>query len=403
MRTSVLVPLLIGTASILAACSGSQPSLSLPAEGLASQQSLGRNSYQILHPFGRSAEDGAHPAADLIDVNGTLYGTTVSGGSHGAGTVFSITASGQETVLHSFGSSGDGAKPSARLLNVNGTLYGTTSLGGKNYSGTVFSITLGGAEKVLHSFDSSYQYGHGNGGSIPEAGLTNVKGTLYGTTAQGGAYPCNSAEFCGTVYSITTNSKFKVLHSFGKGPNEGAFPQADLLNLGGTLYGTTMLGGNHDAGVVFSITTAGEEHTVYSFGTNANDSSNPVAPLVDVQGTLYGTTSGGVAGGMVFSVTTDGTERVLHRFGGSDGSQPLAGLKNVKGVLYGTTAMGGANNLGTVFRITKSGKETVLHSFASGGGQQPRAGLAAIGGTLYGTTNGGRSGNSYGNVFSLTP
>ena len=56
--------------------------------------------------------DGANPAAPLIDVNGTLYGTTSSGGTHKAGTVFSITPSGTLTVLHSFkGGSGDGYGP----------------------------------------------------------------------------------------------------------------------------------------------------------------------------------------------------------------------------------------------------------------------------------------------------
>ncbi len=47
----------------------------------------------------------------------------------------------------------------ARLLNVNGTLYGTTSYGGVMvgyYSvGTVFSVTPSGTEKILHSFKVS--------------------------------------------------------------------------------------------------------------------------------------------------------------------------------------------------------------------------------------------------------
>ncbi|MGA8326822.1 MAG: choice-of-anchor tandem repeat GloVer-containing protein, partial [Candidatus Cybelea sp.] len=56
------------------------------------------------------------------------------------GTVFSVTTSGTETVLHSFGGSGDGAHPDASLLNVNGTLYGTTGGGGAHGDGTVFSL-----------------------------------------------------------------------------------------------------------------------------------------------------------------------------------------------------------------------------------------------------------------------
>jgi uncharacterized repeat protein (TIGR03803 family) len=400
----------IATAILLAGCAGSQPPLTLSSQGLSAQQLLGRQTYHILHPFGRSAGDGTFPKADLIDIKGTLYGTTVTGGSELYGTVFSITPSGQETVLHSFGSPGDGVNPTSRLLYVNGILYGTTSLGGKNGGGTVFSLTLDGTEKVLHNFESTYSPPE-KYGAIPEAGLTNVNGTLYGTTSAGGANPCDEYNFCGTVFSITTSGQFKVLHSFGQAHHDdGAFPYAPLLNVGGVLYGTTSAGGKYadSSGTVFSITTTGEEHTVYSFGRNANDGAAPMSGLIDVAGKLYGTTMLGGSGpgsygdGSVFAVTTDGVETMLFSFNGSDGSQPVADLKNVKGVLYGTTTMGGAHNLGTVFRITRSDKERVLHSFGNGTGTQPRAGLVPVNGTLYGTTYGDGP-HSLGNVYTLTP
>jgi hypothetical protein len=43
-------------------------------------------------------------------------------------------------------------------------------------------------EKVLYRFES------GSDGAYPAAGLSDVKGTLYGTTAQGGN---------GTVFALT--------------------------------------------------------------------------------------------------------------------------------------------------------------------------------------------------------
>jgi uncharacterized repeat protein (TIGR03803 family) len=99
-------------------------------------------------------------------------------------------------VLHSFGNGTDGSKPSAGLIDVQGTLYGTTRSGGGSPSctsgcGTVFSVTTGGTENVLHSF------GDGTDGAQPFAGLVDVKGTLYGTTAQGGTYGY------GTVFALT--------------------------------------------------------------------------------------------------------------------------------------------------------------------------------------------------------
>ena len=106
----------------------------------------------MIHSFGNGT-DGITPSAGLIDVRGTLYGTTIAGGASGAGTVFSITPSGKEKVLYSFGKGTDGAGPAASLIDVNGTLYGTTQYGG-TYScdsggscGTIFSITPSGTEK----------------------------------------------------------------------------------------------------------------------------------------------------------------------------------------------------------------------------------------------------------------
>jgi uncharacterized repeat protein (TIGR03803 family) len=95
---------------------------------------------KVLHSFG-SGTDGADPEAALIDVGGTLYGTTSEGGAYGLGTVFGITTAGMEKTLHSFGSGTDGSYPEAGLIDAKGTLYGTTSHGGANGKGSVFALT----------------------------------------------------------------------------------------------------------------------------------------------------------------------------------------------------------------------------------------------------------------------
>jgi uncharacterized repeat protein (TIGR03803 family) len=309
----------------------------------------------VLHSFGGSG-DGLHPVAGLINVNGTLYGTTSNGGASGVGTVFEIKKSGKETVLHSFGGTsdgdGDGAGPYAGLLNVDGTLYGTTIGGGGDF-GTVFAITKSGAETVLHSF------GAPGDGAEPVASLISVNGTLYGTTEYGGAYGYGSYGF-GTVFEIKKSGAETVLHSFPSGSADGTQPLAGLLNVGGTLYGTASEGGaNCDGsggcGMVFKITTSGTETVFYSFkgDKSSNDGYYPVAGLVNVNGTLYGTTlAGGANGdGTVFAITKSGKETVLHSFkGGSDGSAP-EGLVQLDGALYGTTDSGGAYGDGTVFSL----------------------------------------------------
>jgi uncharacterized repeat protein (TIGR03803 family) len=393
MKFSNLVAGVCATA-MLVGCGGSHSVSALVPQASTSQRSSMNQAYHVVHPFGRSVKDGKNPAADLINVKGVLYGTTYQGGSHGDGTVFSITTGGNETVLHTFDGS-DGYHPVGKLLNVNGTLYGTTSGGGPNGGGTVFSLTLSGDEHTIHGFPV-YE-------GSPLAGVINVGGTLYGTTGGLDGY-----YYCGEVFSLATTKKFKVLHRFGYG-STGCSPQATLLNVGGILYGTAVRGGKYGGGTVFSISTDGSFKTIYNFGENGSDGTKPQSALINVQGTLFGTTyEGGASGnGTIFSITTSGTENVAYSFNGGDGGGCLAGLTNVKGVIYGTTSSGGANKLGTVFKFTKNGTLTVVHSFAQGEGLSPRAGVIAVDGTLYGTTYGQTVGNhikrSFGNVFSLAP
>jgi len=358
--------------------------------------------YETLHSFG-SGSDGAEPVAGLIDVNGTLYGTTDFGGAHNAGTVYDISKSGGETVLHSFRGrhEGDGAYPQAGLRLVNGKLYGTTWLGGDYNHGTVYSIGAFGAETVVHSFDP----GSGDG-SNPVASLRDVNGTIYGTTLNGGN--TGGGNSGGTVYSITPTGTESVLYTFGGG-YDGTNPEAGLRDVSGTLYGTTSLGGDFGDGTVYSITTSGTETVLHSFGLHS-DGAWPWAGLRDMNGRLYGTTLyGGVYGaGTVYSITASGKETVVHSFGsgygsGSDGANPQASLRDVNGTLYGTTSNGGAHGGGTIYSITVSGTEKVLYSFGSASdGKTPKANLLEVGGTLYGTTSlGGAHGR--GTVFSFIP
>ncbi|MGA8535344.1 MAG: choice-of-anchor tandem repeat GloVer-containing protein [Candidatus Tumulicola sp.] len=348
----------------------------------------------VLYRFAGGPSDGTAPVAGLISVSGTLYGTTAGGGAHGNGTVFKVTTAGKEKVLYSFAGGTDGANPCATLTNVNGTLYGTTRQGGANDFGTVFQVTTSGVESVIHRF------GGGTDGKEPLASLLNVNGTLYGTTYFGGA---NSE---GSVFSVTTSGTESVLYSFGGSSGDGDFPEAGLINLNGTLFGTTYQGGSRNRGTMFSVTTSGTESVLYSFGGNP-DGQNPHAGLTaDINGTLYGTTAGGGANnqGTVFSIAYHPpTETVLHSFGGSgDGSTPYGPLLGVSGTLYGTTLSGGASSSGTVYSITHSGTESVLHAFAgSPDGQNPYAGLTNVNGTLYGTTVIGGAYNG-GAVYSIT-
>ncbi|MGA7200606.1 MAG: choice-of-anchor tandem repeat GloVer-containing protein [Candidatus Cybelea sp.] len=378
--------------------------IGLPTDAVAHRVGAALSSYRVLYSFGATSKDGLRPDASLIDVNGTLYGPTWYGGKYDKGTVFSFNTAGVERVVYSFGSSDDGESPDASLIDVNGTLYGTTYYGGAYLTdeggrGTVFNLTTTGRERVLHSF------GSGSDGVTPQASLIEMHGKLYGTTAVGG--PAN----WGTVFSISKVGTERALYSFTG--FSGGIPEAALIDVTGTLYGTTAFGGAYGEagggdGTVFSVTKTGTEQVLHSFGNGA-DGIEPAANLIDVKGTLYGTTLSGGAydsgggGGTVFSISTTGLERVLHNFGnGSDGEFPSANLLNVNGTLYGTTYAGGAHHDdGTVFSISTTGEEHVLHSFdGHHDGEEPSAGLIDVKGTLYGTTYAGGT-YGYGTVFAL--
>ena len=104
----------------------------------------------MLYAFVGGQNDGALAASVIQGSDGNFYGTTQYGGPGNAGTVFKVTPTGTESVLHSFAGGSDGALPQLPLTQgSDGNLYGTTPYGGKNGDGVVFRVTPAGVETVL--------------------------------------------------------------------------------------------------------------------------------------------------------------------------------------------------------------------------------------------------------------
>jgi uncharacterized repeat protein (TIGR03803 family) len=300
-----------------------------------------------------SCADGEKPLGSLIqDSSGNFYGTTTAGTTYGYGAVFELTTADKAIVLWTFTGGADGGHPVGGLVrDSKGNLYGTTEQGGTDGYGTVFEVSAG-SEKVLHNFTD------GADGGEPVAGLIlGSNGYLYGTTYYGGKTDD------GTVFEVTPAGKETVLHSFANDP-DGQGPYAALIqDTKGNLYGTTLGGGRWSYGTLFEVTAAGKETVLYSFCSLSGcpDGATPYTTLVrDAKGNFYGTTSGGGDGwGIIFEVTAAGKENTLYNFtGGADGANPTAGLvSDGKGNGYGTTD-GGGNAFGnegdgTVFKISK--------------------------------------------------
>ena len=367
--------------------------------------------YSVLYSFTGYPNDGQSSSAGLIrDSAGNLYGTTMAGGTNGAGVVFKFVPNGPETVLHSFaGYPNDGASPAAGLVaDKNGNLYGTTSSGGANNYGAVFELSPGGTVTLLHSFAK-----YPSDGSNPVAGLIrDGKGNLYGTTQAGGSNCPNGG--CGTIFKVGPAGQESLLYSFAGG-SDGAVPYAGLTeDRNHNFYGTTESGGGAGCGgagcgTIFELTSAGSEKILHAFAGPPSDGATPRAGLVsDRAGNSYGTTQGGGTGsctggcGTVYKLAANGTETVLYSFaGGSDGSYSDSALViDRRGTLFGTTYEGGGTGCGgvgcgTAFELSSGSAETVLHSFggAPGDGATPLAGLVPYEGSFFGTTSIGGTGS----------
>ena len=333
------------------------------------------SNYRILHQFtpltsvqgsGQhpANSDGASPRGGLYCLGNTLFGTTSQGGVNENGTLFSLDLGGSNLVtLYSFIGPTQSWQsldsPIGDLVPVGGTFYGATSLGYDSL-GRAYGIDTNGNFNPVYSFTDRIANGEG-----PTGGLALLGNTLYGMTVLGGT------QGNGNIISVNTNgSAFAELYSFptyswdsaiAVGTNfSGYNPVGQLVAVSGKLFGMTEYGGINGGGTLFSINPDGSGFTVlHAFaapGTvNPNvDGSNPLADLIAVGATLYGSTpSGGTNGnGIVFSINTDGTQfTVLHQMNGPvDGYAPNKLLYSGNR-LYGTTRGGGLYTFGTVFSL----------------------------------------------------
>ena len=303
-----------------------------------------------------------------------------------------------ESVIYSFKGGTAGAYPySGVTMDSHGNLYGTTKNGGKYWvfggqpGGTVYKLLPTGpvwSETILYNFGGPLD------GNSPYSGvILDSSGNLYGTAANGG-----QGLNYGTFYRITPGDLFPETGLFTfNGLQQNATPYdlgTVITDSQGNFYGTNSGNALYGTGNVFQMTLTSngfaEETVLHEFQGGPADGANPYAGLVmDAEGDLFGTTTGGGPGctaagcGTVFELSPngDGTYRegIIYAFAGGpgDGAVPYGGLvQDLQGHLYGTTAYGGTYGSGTVFELAYQGNgtwaESVLYSFGNhGDGAQP--------------------------------
>jgi uncharacterized repeat protein (TIGR03803 family) len=416
-------------------------------------QSAEAQSFAVVHSF--VTADGPQPAqAGLIQgLNGHLYGTTTNGGLNGQGSIFKMTLGGTLTTVYSFCSPGtlgncvDASYPGQLVLGSNGSIYGTTESGGAYNVGTIFIMSPSGEMTAPSSFCALGTDPTGiqvNAcGAFPVGALIQARnGFFWGVAQQGGTIGQ------GVKFEMSPRGGFGSVSSFAciEANCNGAVEVAAGLVQGrdGNFYGTSEEGGTgafgsgQFGGSVYRITPQGNINTIYSFCSliDCQDGQGPMSALIEgPDGNFYGTTPYGGTGtacvnpsptslgcGTVFQITSEGMLSTLYNFcaqsGCPDGQNPIAGLiLGSDGNFYGTTYNGGTapssacsdNPCGTIFQLTPSGTLTTLHSFCTKGEGCPSGGgpLAPLvqdtNGNFYGTTTfGGNQASFNGTVFSLS-
>lgn len=312
--------------------------------------------------------DGIFPTGITLSSNGNFYGATQGGGANGHGTIFRITSSGTLATLYNFcaqANCADGSYADAGLIQAtDGNWYGTTFGGGnpgcEEYGcGTVFRMTPAGQLTTLYSFPST-----GN----PAAPLILGRdGSLYGTTTASAGSRGSS-----TIFKITLSGAFTTLYQF----DSAADVQDGLVQgTDGNFYGTSAAGGSNSngncsngstCGTVFKLTPGGTLTTLYNFCSQSNcmDGAIPLSPLIQASdGRFYGMTASGGAlqAGVVFSISSAGSLSILQSFNGTNGAGPNSGFfQNTDGLMYSMTTYGGPSNAGVAFSLNLG-----LHPFAT--------------------------------------
>ncbi|HLV81688.1 MAG TPA: choice-of-anchor tandem repeat GloVer-containing protein, partial [Chthonomonadaceae bacterium] len=141
---------------------------------------LGGGTVVVHHTFTGGSSDGSAPSGTpILASDGNIYGAAALGGPSGAGVIYKLTGASTfntESILYAFkGGSSDGQLPSVLIQASDGNLYGITDEGGSGNNGTVFKLTLSGTETVLHTFA-----GGTSDGSLPESLVQGADGNLYG-------------------------------------------------------------------------------------------------------------------------------------------------------------------------------------------------------------------------------
>jgi len=366
-------------------------------------------SIKTIHSF-TGTGDGSEPGDLTLGANGLLYGTSYTGGSKGFGSVFNITTNGSFFIIQDLNQGfHDGIMPNSGLfLAKDGNFYGTTysvNSSDSSANGTIYKMTPQGDFHVLYNFTKGSSPGWYPVGNLAQS----ADGTFYGVTILDGSRNSNGRVYKAIISGHSTTADVTLLHQFDG--THGRLPAGGLLiGSNGNLYGMTMQGGTNNLGTLFQLTPSGEYTVLWNF-TEADGyiKSAPFFGLGSLiqgsDGDLYGVLPLGGAhnSGSVFRITTGGS--VVWNTPMPVGTQGLlSGLTlGADGNFYGVANSSGTNGVGFIYNVTTDGILKVKYIFDTSHAYNPGGALVlSSDGSLYGIAESGGP-LRHGALFRYTP
>jgi uncharacterized repeat protein (TIGR03803 family) len=394
---------------------------------------------QDLYSFGQRDPQGGNYAADppILGADGSLYGTTLSGGTFNKGVVYRFRASdGSYLVLRHFLGGADGGSPlgTAFIQADDGRLYGLAV----NPRLILYSLATDGSDyHVLFTFPPGAEQG-----GVPEnvSSLTaGQDGLVYGIYVTGGP---NSPPSQGTLFRIgrdgngfqilTTvvspssplsygatgdlfgltlstlyrlspdGGNFHTIANFPPGQVGPADAEGGLVHASdGFIYGVSDHGGSADFGTVFRVQEDGNAFQVIYDISSVMDGGHYRAPAFEgSDGLIYGGLGENLFGvdSVIWRIHKDGTGwQVLRRFS-QNGRGTNGVVEALDGFLYGCNPIAGQ-----LFQLARDGSTfAVMHTFATSEGF-PLTPIAVVRGTdqyFYGLTDQDGTGG-HGTLFRI--
>jgi uncharacterized repeat protein (TIGR03803 family) len=272
---------------------------------------------------------GTNIASPLVsDANHRFYSSIISTTS-GASNIFSVGSAASSGRTH----------PNVNLLPTfsqnmpNGVLLGI----GSDYTTDLSYLVTGepnGTVKPIYEFPQNFS-------SWPP--IRGADGNYYGVGwSEIGANPSY-------IYQITPDGGFKVVYNLPDGSTGNLVSFPLIQGTDGNFYGVTPYGGGQKfRGTLYRLTPDGTYTLLHTFGEGPG--AYPHALIQASDGNLYGASLGYGGPSSLFRSTTSGQFTELLQLG-SYGECPCYLTQGADGVIYGMIQSGGPNGNGAFFEL----------------------------------------------------